>query len=110
MRIGSARRCFRAACFSARSFSRFLSRFLNVLIDDLSNAPYVPRNLSSCPDVICANKISVDNYHRYAKCTHMSRELCFLPVSYANNTGVFSGVISRIHRHIIPVVSYYWTK
>jgi hypothetical protein len=29
----------RAANFSARIFSRFLSRFLNVLIDDLSNAP-----------------------------------------------------------------------
>jgi len=37
--IGSARRCFRAASFSARTFSRFLSRFLNVVIDDLSNAP-----------------------------------------------------------------------
>jgi hypothetical protein len=61
--IGSARRCFRAACFSARTFSRFLSRFLNVLIEDLSRVPYTPINLSNCPDDTYVMKCSSSNFH-----------------------------------------------
>jgi hypothetical protein len=107
MGMGSARRCFRAACFSARIFSRFLSRFLSVLIDDLSNAPYAPRNLSNWPDVICVMKVlAVGSLWGEWECAHMCRDRHFLPVSCANDTWIFSIVIRRVHRYIIPIMSY----
>jgi hypothetical protein len=109
--IGSARRCFRAASFSARSFSRFLSRFLNVLIDDLSRVPYALRNLSRFPDVtcvmmICPGRITMKSMEN----TYMSRNFCIQSVRYPYDTGIFPGVIRGIHRHISPVMGYCRSK
>ena len=40
------------------------------------------------------------------KYTHMGGELCVLPVSNTNETGVFPTVIRRIHHRIVTIVSY----
>jgi hypothetical protein len=109
--IGSARRCFRAACFSARTFSRFLSRFRNVLIEVLSRVPYAPRNLSNCLDDTYIMKCSSSNLHEIHQNTHMGGEFCILSVRYPDDTGIFPEFIRRIHRYrihryIITIMGY----
>jgi hypothetical protein len=40
----------------------------------------------------------------------MSGERHILPVGYANDTGIFTGVICNIHRHIVSVMGYCWAE
>jgi hypothetical protein len=54
-------------------------------------------------------KVSSEIAMKAWKWAHMCRDIHFLSISYANDTRIFSGVISRIHRYIVPIMGYCWT-